>query len=59
MPDDNLGPDEHDLDLLDGSWEQDYYSGKRRRRDWQNIGLAIAILLVLGLILPGILVVFR
>lgn len=59
MPDDNLGPDEHDLDLLDGSWEQDYYSGKRRRRDWQNIGLAIAILLVLGLILPGILVIFR
>ena len=59
MPDDNLGPDEHDLDLLDGSWEQDYCSGKRRRRDWQNIGLAIAILLVLGLILPGILVVFR
>ncbi len=54
----NLGPDERDMDLIDGSWEQDYYSSRRRRRDWNSIGIGIAILVVLGLLLPGVLVLF-
>ena len=53
------GPDERDLDLMDGSWEQKYYSGKNRSIDWNavNIGLGIAVLV--GLVLPGLLIFFR
>lgn len=56
---DNLGPDERDMDLLDGSWEDSYYRGERRGRDWNSIGIAIALLVLMGLLLPGILVIFQ
>lgn len=51
----DLGPDERDRDLMDGTWEQRYYSGQHRTRDWNTIGLGIAILVVIALVLPIIL----
>ena len=56
---DDLGPDERDMDLLDGSWEERHYSGQIRQRDWQSIGIAIGLLLLIALILPAILVFAR
>ncbi len=53
------GPDERDLDLMDGSWEQKYYSGKRHGIDWNAVSLGLGILVLAGLVLPGLLVVFR
>lgn len=55
----DLGPDERDRDLLDGSWEQEYYSGRIRTRDWNAIMVGVAILLIAGLVLPALLVVLR
>ncbi len=54
-----LGPDERDADLLDGSWEEAYYAGRVRRRDWSSIGVAIALLFLLGLLLPTLLVLLN
>ena len=55
-----LGPDERDRDLLDGSWEQEYYArSPRPPRDWNAIGIGIALLLVMGMILPTILFALR
>lgn len=55
-----LGPDERDRDLLDGSWEQEYYARSQRApRDWNAIGVGIALLLVMGMILPTILFALR
>lgn len=55
-----LGPDERDRDLLDGSWEREYYAGRNRpSRDWNTIGIGIALLLLMGLILPTILFAMR
>lgn len=55
-----LGPDERDRDLLDGTWEQEYYSTERRpSRDWNAIGVGIALLLLMGLILPTVLFALR
>jgi hypothetical protein len=51
------GPDERDRDLMDGSWEQKYYSGRLRSMDWNSILVAIALLALAGLIVPTILVV--
>ena len=62
MPDDDRdapGPDERDMDLLDGSWEARHYSGQTRQRDWQNIGIGIGLLVLIALILPAILVFVR
>jgi hypothetical protein len=53
------GPDERDMDLMDGSWEQRYYSGQHRGRDWNSIGIGVALLLIIGMVLPGILVILR
>lgn len=53
--DDAPGPDERDRDLMDGSWEADYYSGRQKSRNWNAIGVAIAILVLAGMILPMIL----
>lgn len=53
------GPDERDRDLIDGSWEQRYYSGQHRPRDWGSIGLGVAIVLILAMLLPGLLVFLR
>lgn len=49
-----LGPDERDRDLMDGSWEQRYYSGAGRKRDWRSIGVGLALLVLLAMILPVI-----
>lgn len=55
----DLGPDERDSDLLDGSWEADYYSGRHRSRNWNAIMLGLAILVVLGLLISTAGVLFR
>jgi hypothetical protein len=55
----DLGPDEHDLDLLDGSWEAEYYSGRHRTRNWNAIMLGLALLVVLGLLISTAGVFFR
>ena len=55
----NLGPDERDRDLMDGSWEQRYYQGRRRKRDWTAIMTGLGLLVLLGMLLPAILVFFR
>ena len=54
----DLGPDERDLDLMDGTWEQDYYAGRMRTRDWNGITVGIALLVVIALVLPMLLVFF-
>lgn len=54
-----LGPDDRDRDLLDGSWEQQYYAGGHRRRDWSSIGIGVALLLLMGLLLPTLLIALR
>ena len=53
------GPDERDLDLLDGSWEQRYYRGETRRRDWTNINLGLSLVILMAILVPIILVVAR
>lgn len=55
----DLGPDARDLDLMDGSWEQRYYAGQRKTRDWNAIGVGIGLLILVSLLLPMILVVVR
>lgn len=54
-----FGPDERDRDLLDGSWERQYHAGSNRRRDWNSIGIGIALLLLMGMILPTLLFALR
>lgn len=53
------GPDERDRDLLDGSWEERYYAGRARRRDWSAVGVGITLLILLALVLPILLVALR
>lgn len=55
----DLGPDERDLDLLDGSWEERYYSGQLRQRDWQTILLGLALLVVVAMVVPLVMVFLR
>lgn len=55
----DLGPDERDRDLMDGSWEERYYSGRVRRRDWQSVYVGLALMALLGLVVPALVVVFR
>lgn len=57
--DENLGPDKHDADLMDGSWEAKYYAGRTRSRDWSAIMTGLGLLVLLGLLLPVLLVFFR
>lgn len=54
-----VGPDERDRDLLDGTWEQRYYSGQERSRDWGTIAIAISLVVLASLILPSLLVILR
>ena len=54
----NLGPDDRDRDLMDGSWEAEHYSGRRRTRDWSSITAGVALLIVIALVLPMLLVFF-
>ncbi len=53
------GPDERDMDLLDGSWEQRYYAGRVRSFDWNSAVVALGLLALAGLIIPLFLVVLR
>lgn len=53
------GPDERDRDLLDGSWEERYYAGRARRRDWSAVGVGVTLLVLLALVLPILLVALR
>ncbi len=55
----DLGPDERDRDLMDGTWEERYYSGRMRQRDWQGVYVGLALLALLGLVIPALVVVFR
>ncbi len=55
----DLGPDERDMDLIDGRWEQEYYAGRVQSRDWRSIGVGIALLLLIAITLPAFLVLFR
>lgn len=55
----DLGPDERDRDLMDGSWEQNYYAGRARQRDWTTIYTALALLIVLAMVVPVLLAVFE
>jgi hypothetical protein len=54
----NLGPDERDRDLMDGTWERQYYSGRRRVRDWNALLLGVSLLVLAGILVPVVLVVF-
>jgi hypothetical protein len=52
----DLGPDERDMDLLDGTWEQRYYSGQQKSRDWNGILVGVALIALLAMVLPMLLV---
>lgn len=52
----DLGPDERDADLMDGSWEQRYYAGQQNKRDWSTVYTAVAILVLLAILVPTLLV---
>ncbi|MCC7365435.1 MAG: hypothetical protein IT303_13800 [Dehalococcoidia bacterium] len=52
----DLGPDERDRDLLDGSWEQRYYAGQAGQRDWSTVYTGLAILVLLSILVPVVLV---
>jgi hypothetical protein len=56
---DDLGPDERDADLMDGSWERQYYARQEQAdvRDWRGIYTGIALLLLAALIVPLLLAV--
>jgi hypothetical protein len=53
------GPDARDRDLMDGSWEERYYSGRVRRFDWGSVLVALGLIALVALVLPGILVFLR
>ncbi len=55
----DLGPGEFDRDLMDGSWEQQYYSGRLRTMDWRNITVALGLLALMGMVVPLLLVFFN
>jgi hypothetical protein len=46
------GPDERDLDLMDGSWEQEYYAGRLKTRNWNAIGAGVAIVVLAAILVP-------
>ena len=54
----DLGPDEHDMDLMDGSWEEKYYSGRVRSFNWRAITAALGVLVLIALLVPALLTVF-
>jgi hypothetical protein len=55
----DLGPDERDMDLLDGSWEERYYAGRLRQRDWSTVLLGLALLALLGMLGSAFAVLLR
>ena len=44
---------------MDGSWEARYYGGRVRRRDWHSVYVGLAILILLGFLVPAVVVLFR
>ncbi|MGE5595386.1 MAG: hypothetical protein ACM3S1_05055 [Hyphomicrobiales bacterium] len=54
----DLGPDERDMDLMDGSWEQQYYAGQQKRRDWHAIQVGLGLLVLIALLIPALMVLF-
>lgn len=54
----DLGPDERDMDLMDGTWEQRYYAGQQKTRDWNSVLVGAALLALLAMTLPMLLVLF-
>ena len=50
------GPDERDRDLIDGTWERRYYSGKARQFNWEALYPWFGLLVILSLVIPLILV---
>lgn len=55
----DLGPDERDRDLMDGSWEQEYYAGRMKTRDWNAITAGVAVLVLAAILVPMVLVLFN
>ncbi len=55
----DLGPDERDRDLLNGSWEQEYYSGRQKVRDWNAVMVGVALLVVAAMVIPMLLAILR
>ncbi len=55
----DLGPDERDSDLMDGTWEAEHYGGRRKSRDWNAIVAGIALFVIIAMLLPMLLVVFN
>lgn len=53
------GPDERDRDLMDGTWEAEYYSGRIKTRNWGAIGAGVAILVLAGMVVPMIVAAFN
>lgn len=56
MDDENLGPDERDRDLMDGTWEAEHYGGRRKTRDWNAITVGVGLIVLIALVLPMFLV---
>ena len=54
----DLGPDERDRDLMDGTWEVEHYSGRHKTRDWNTITAGVALIVLIALIVPMFLVLF-
>ena len=54
----NLGPDEHDMDLMDGTWEEKYYSGRVRSFNWRAVTASLGVLVLIALLVPALLTVF-
>jgi len=54
----DLGPDERDADLMDGSWERRYYTQPTARRDWQSVYVGIALIIVMAMLVPLIMAAF-
>jgi hypothetical protein len=55
----DLGPDDRDRDLMDGTWAQKYYSGKMKSRNWNAITAGVALVVVASLIIPMLMVLFN
>ena len=55
----DLGPDERDRDLMDGSWEDNYYAGEVKTRDWNTIIAGVSLIVLISLAIPMLLVFFN
>ena len=53
-----LGPDERDRDLMDGSWEDSYYAGDVKTRDWNTIIAGVSLIVLIAITIPMLLVLF-